>query len=48
MAEFDKSAVDNPLIFPDEQELDAGIDFMPLDSGQDKEYQQQFNEVQSG
>lgn len=48
MAEFDKSAVDNPLIFPDEQELDAGIDFMPLDNGQDKEYQQQFNEVQSG
>jgi len=48
MAEFDKSAVDNPLIFPDEQELDSGIDFMPLDNGQDKEYQQQFNEVQSG
>ena len=48
MAEFDKSAVGNPLIFPDESGLDAGQDFMALDSGQDKEYQQMFNEVQSG
>jgi spermidine/putrescine transport system substrate-binding protein len=48
MAEFDKSAVANPLIFPDEAELDAGIDFMVLDSGQEKEYQKMFNEVQSG
>ncbi len=48
MAQFDKSAVDNPLIFPDEEELSTGIDFMPLDSEQDKEYQQMFNEVQSG
>jgi len=48
IAEFDKSAVGNALIFPDEQELDAGLDFMPLDSDKDKEYQRQFNEVQSG
>lgn len=48
MPQFDKSAVDNPLIFPDEEELSTGIDFMPLDSEQDKEYQQMFNEVQSG
>ncbi len=48
IAEFDESAVGNPLIFPDEEGLDAGLGFMPLDPQQDKEYQKQFNEVQSG
>ena len=48
MAEFDESAVDNPLIFPDESGLDAGLDFMVLDEDQDQEYQRMFNEVQSG
>ena len=48
MAEFDKSAVGNPLIFPDESELDAGLDFMVLEADQEKEYQRMFNEVQSG
>lgn len=48
IAQFDKSAVGNPLIFPDEEMLKRGYDFMGLSPEQDQKYQAQFNEVQGG
>ncbi len=48
IAQFDKSAVGNPLIFPDEELLSNGYTFMGLTAEQDQSYQEQFNEVQGG
>lgn len=48
IAQFDKSAVGNPLIFPAEDMLSRGYTFMGLDATQDKNYQAQFNQVQGG
>jgi spermidine/putrescine transport system substrate-binding protein len=47
MHKFDKSAVNNPLIFPDEQMLSKGFTFMGLDAKQDQKYQKLFNAAQS-
>jgi spermidine/putrescine transport system substrate-binding protein len=48
IAQFDKSAVGNPLIFPDEEMLQNGYDFMPLTVSQEQDYNRQFNDVLSG
>lgn len=48
IAQFDKSAAGNTLIFPDEQILSKTYDFMALDAEQDQRYQGQFNQVQGG
>jgi spermidine/putrescine transport system substrate-binding protein len=47
MHKFDKSAVNNPLIFPDQQMLSHGYTFMGLTDKQEQSYQAQFNAAQS-
>jgi spermidine/putrescine transport system substrate-binding protein len=48
IGQFDKSAVNSPFIFLDDQALETGYMFMPLDDEQEKDFQAQFNEVMSG
>jgi len=48
MAQFDKSAVDNPLIFPTDAMLENGWDFMGLSESQEQRFQTQYNEVMGG
>ena len=45
MAKFDKSLVDNQLIFPDESFLAKTFVFMGLTSEQEQDYQTQFQQV---
>lgn len=48
IGQFDKSAVNNPLIFPTQQLLSKGFTFMGLTGKQSQRYQAQFNAAQSG
>ncbi len=43
MTKIDKSLVDNPLIFPDEEFLSSAFQFMPLDEIQQKQYDTDFS-----
>jgi spermidine/putrescine transport system substrate-binding protein len=48
IAQFDKSAVNSTFIFPDEQTIEGGYQFMSTDTQKAQEFQRQFNEVISG
>jgi spermidine/putrescine transport system substrate-binding protein len=48
IGQFDKSAVNSPFIFLDDQTLETGYMFMPLDDEQEKDFQARYNEVMSG
>jgi spermidine/putrescine transport system substrate-binding protein len=48
MAKIDKSLVDNPLIFPSEEDLKDTFDFMPLDDQQEKKYEGEWSNVTGG
>ena len=48
IGKFDKSAVGNPLIFPDDAMLQNGYDFMALSEDQESTFQKQFNDVMAG
>ncbi len=48
MAQFDKSAVHDPLIFPNSKMLANGYTFMGLSDNQNQDYQAQFSQVQGG
>jgi spermidine/putrescine transport system substrate-binding protein len=48
IAQFDKSAVNSQYIFPDEQTIQSGYQFMSTDTERAQELQRQFNEVISG
>jgi spermidine/putrescine transport system substrate-binding protein len=48
IAQFDKSAVNSEFIFPSEETLESGYQFMTLSDEQEREYQRQYNEVMSG
>ncbi|MGH3508395.1 MAG: ABC transporter substrate-binding protein [Nocardioidaceae bacterium] len=48
IGQFDKSAVGNPLIFPDDAMLENGYDFMALSEDQESTFQKQFNDVMAG
>jgi spermidine/putrescine transport system substrate-binding protein len=48
MEKVDPSLVDNPLIFPDEEDLADSFDFMPLTDQQSQQYEGEFNDVIAG
>ena len=48
IAQFDKSAVNSDFIFPDEETIKSGYQFMSTDTEKAQEFQRQFNEVISG
>lgn len=48
MAKVDKSLVDNPLIFPDEQMLSNTYGFMSLDETTSRQYESDFQQVTGG
>lgn len=48
MEKIDPSLVDNPLIFPDEDDLKGAFDFMPLTDQQSQQYEGEFNDVIAG
>jgi spermidine/putrescine transport system substrate-binding protein len=48
MEKIDPSLVDNPLIFPDNEELANAFDFMPLSDAQSQQYEGEFNDVIAG
>ena len=48
MEKIDPSLVDNPLIFPDSNELKDSFDFMPLTDQQSQQYEGEFNDVIAG
>ena len=48
IGQFDKSAVNSDFIFPDEQTIKSGYQFMSTDTEKAQEFQRQFNEVISG
>jgi spermidine/putrescine transport system substrate-binding protein len=48
IAQFDKSAVHSPFIFPDAKTMANGHSFMSVSTDKDQELQRQFNEVMSG
>ncbi len=48
MAKIDDSLVDNPLIFPSEEDLKDTFDFMVLDDQQTKQYEGEWSDVTGG
>jgi len=48
IAEFDKSAVHSPYIFPSAKTMQNGHQFMPLTNAQETDFQRQFNGVMGG
>lgn len=48
IAQFDKSAVGSPFIFPSQADLKKAHSFMPLTNKQETTYQRQFNQVMGG
>jgi spermidine/putrescine transport system substrate-binding protein len=48
MVKIDKTLVDNPLIFPSEDDLKVAFDFMPLNDQQEKKYEGEFSDVTGG
>ncbi|QZY28104.1 spermidine/putrescine ABC transporter substrate-binding protein [Nocardioides coralli] len=48
MERIDPSLVDNPLIFPAEEDLAATFDFMPLDDQQTTRYEGEWSDVTGG
>ncbi len=48
MVKIDDSLVDNPLIFPSEDELKDTFDFMVLDDQQSKQYESEWSDVTGG
>jgi spermidine/putrescine transport system substrate-binding protein len=48
MEKIDDSLVDNPLIFPSEEDLKNTFDFMPLDDQQEKKYEGEWSDVTGG
>lgn len=48
IAQFDKSAVHSPFIFPDDETMANGHSFMSISTEKDQELQRRFNEVLSG
>ncbi len=48
IGQFDKSAVNSDFIFPDEETIKSGYQFMSTDTEKAQEFQRQFNEVISG
>ena len=48
MVKIDDSLVDNPLIFPSEEDLKDTFDFMVLDEAQARKYEGEFSDVTGG
>jgi len=48
IAQFDKSAVHSPFIFPDSKTMANGHAFMSVSTQKDQELERQFNEVMGG
>jgi spermidine/putrescine transport system substrate-binding protein len=48
IGQFDESAVNSEFIFLDDATLETGVQFMPLDDEQERDFQRQFNEVMGG
>jgi spermidine/putrescine transport system substrate-binding protein len=48
IAQFDKSAVHSPFIFPSAKQLEKGHQFMSLTQAQEQDYQAQYNGVMGG
>jgi spermidine/putrescine transport system substrate-binding protein len=48
MVKIDDSLVDNPLIFPSEEDLKDTFDFMVLDEAQARKYEGEFADVTGG
>jgi spermidine/putrescine transport system substrate-binding protein len=48
MEKIDPSLVDNPLIFPEDSDLEDTFDFMPLDDQQSIAYERDWSNVIGG
>ena len=48
MVKIDDSLVDNPLIFPSEEDLKDTFDFMVLNDEQARQYEGDFSDVTGG
>ena len=48
MVKIDDTLVDNPLIFPSEDDLKKTFDFMVLDEKQSQKYEGEFSDVTGG
>lgn len=48
MEKLDPSLVDNPLIFPSDEELEESFDFMPLSEADTRDYEREWSDVIAG